>query len=797
MRVIFFLVVAFTVAHPSIAQDFQEVTGRIIDKDSKAPLQGVVISTNSQGETISAETDEKGYFKLGRVTVGRASFSVQYLGYLPITLNNVLVSSGKQLVLDLEMEESVSELGEVQVSGVNKNEAQNDMTVVSARSFTVEEADKYPASRQDPARMAGNFAGVNSTSDARNDIVIRGNSPMGLLWRFQDVDIPNPSHFAIAGSTGGPLSIINTKYLYTSDFMTGAFPAEYGNANAGVFDLKMKNGNANTYEHTAQLGILGLELASEGPIKKERKSSYLATFRYSTFEALSFLNINLGTSAVPRYWDGAFKINLPTEKNGTFSVFAIGGMSNIDIVLSTIEERPKELFGDQNRDQYFRTRMGVFGVQHKHSLTNKLFLSTTFAQSAQSITSDHFLIYRYSNYKLKSLPHILDYGQEEYHTSLNLNLTYKVSPRLTLRSGIYNKHYVFSLYDRARFDSLQSMQNRAAFQNEQFQLIQPFVQAKYKITEKITVHGGVHGQWLTLNTASRSVEPRMGASWAMHSKHTLSYGLGMHSQMQPTYFYYISPDFEKNGAMNKNAGFSRSIMSVLTYDYTPAKDLRFKVEGYYQYLWDIPVYRYASGVSMVNQGATFSRFIPKQQMVNKGVGVNYGIEFTVEKFFSRNYYILFTNSLYQSLYQGSDNVWRNTDFNGNYISNLLAGHEWALDKKNKYHLVSGTKISYAGGRRYSPADVDSSNKYLDLMPKEDQINTLQFGDYFRLDLRLGLRANHANLNYEFMIDIINVTDRRNPLALSYSPDPADPAKDPYIVNYQLGRLPLFYFKVDF
>jgi hypothetical protein len=177
------------------------------------------------------------------------------------------------------------------------------MATVSARNFNPEEASRYVASREDIARMATNFAGVKGSDDSRNDIVIRGNSPNGVLWRVEGLDIGNPNHFASFGTTGGPVNIINNKMLGNSDFLTGAFPAEYGNGISGVFDLKLRNGNKEKNEFTAQIGILGLEGTAEGPINEKKGSSYIISYRYATLSIMNKLGINFGAAGNPSYQD--------------------------------------------------------------------------------------------------------------------------------------------------------------------------------------------------------------------------------------------------------------------------------------------------------------------------------------------------------------------------------------------------------------------------------------------------------------------------------------------------------------
>jgi hypothetical protein len=300
----------------------QNIRGKISDKDLKQPLPGAsVVLVSDTSNFTGTTTDINGNFKIENVSIGRHAIKVSYMGYQPRTVSDIIVNSGKEVILNIDLEESVVAMKEVEIVATKKGETINEMSTVSARAFTVEETDKYAGSRGDPARMASNFAGVQGADDSRNDIIIRGNSPMGVLWRVEGVNIPNPNHFAISGSAGGPIGVINNKTLANSDFMTGAFPAEYGNSIAGVFDLKFRNGNNEKHEFSGQFGLFGTEIMAEGPINKEKRSSYLLAYRYSTLSIFSFLGLDLGTSAVPRYQDINFKLNFPQKNGANLSVF--------------------------------------------------------------------------------------------------------------------------------------------------------------------------------------------------------------------------------------------------------------------------------------------------------------------------------------------------------------------------------------------------------------------------------------------------------------------------------------------
>ena len=334
-------------------------------------------------------TDEKGEFKIEDVPVGRHDLKISMFGYEEQLVPNILLTSGKEVYLNLELEEQVLQMEEVTIeTGKEKSETNNEHSVVSSRTFSIEETSRYAGSRNDPARMAMNFAGVSGTSDSRNDIIVRGNSPLGLLWRFEGIDIPNPNHFGTFGTTGGPISMLNNNVLSNSDFMTGAWPSQYGNALAGVFDLQMRKGNNQKREYMLQMGFNGLELGVEGPLSKKKGSSYLANYRYSTLGIFKALGISFGTSALPKYQDLNFKLHIPTEKAGTFTVFGIGGISHVNIEGKDTDTT--DLYSDPGDNTSFKALMGVIGFSNTLFLNKTTYTKAVFAISGTSnyVTND-------------------------------------------------------------------------------------------------------------------------------------------------------------------------------------------------------------------------------------------------------------------------------------------------------------------------------------------------------------------------------------------------------------------------
>ena len=792
----------------------QSIRGRITDSESRLSLIGANIVLLSDTANFTGTTaDIDGYYKLENVKLGRHKLQVTFLGYQTIIMPNIIVGSGKEVIIDLTMEESFVDMKELEITATEeRGEAMNEMAIISSRAFSVEETEKYAGTRGDPARMASNFAGVGGADDSRNDIVVRGNSPMGVLWRFEGIDIPNPNHFAVSGTQGGPTSIINNKYLANSDFFTGAFPAEYGNSLSGVFDLKMRAGNNQKHEQTFQFGILGTELMLEGPISKEKHSSYLVNYRYSTLTFFNKLGIDVGTSAKLVYQDAAFKFNFPIKKGGNFSVFGIGGMSDINIVISEQKPEDREIYGEQDRDQFFGTKMGVVGATLTKTIGQKAHFKGTIAQTFENQHSYHQLIYYTQNPTSDSaFEYVLD-NNGLYETDSLVDLQRfkfnigKTTGALFINKKINLKHVIkvgtnFDVFYLNFQDSIYGTSStykwRKRWDNKETTLLlQPYIQWKWKLSEKLTFNAGIHNQYFALNNTYSLAEPRAGLRWNINEKQNLSFGIGQHSQINPLYIYtYQIPD--GNGGFiqhNRDIGMTKSMHYVLGYNRFVGKSMRVKSEAYYQQLSNVPVEIKSSSFSMMNQGTGFSRFFP-DSLQNNGTGTNYGLELTLEKFFTNQYFFMITGSYYESFYKGSDGINRDTDFNGNYILNVLAAKEFTVLKNNAFTI--GTKVTYAGNKRYGPVDVAATEANAEIIYIDSERNTKQFDPYFRTDIKLNYKINRKKVSHEISIDLVNVTGNKNILKLSYAPNLEDPTQDPIREEYQLGFLPIFYYRIDF
>jgi hypothetical protein len=784
-----FILLIPTAAHTQL---LQRIKGQVSDRETHAPLQGVVVAVPAlPGRAVM--TDSMGAYVLDSIPVGKQTLLFQYPAYQEQRIPDVLVTSGKEVMLDLLMQESVQKLKEQVVA--TQRRAQNEMAIVSTRGFDVQETERYAGSRADPARMASNFAGVQGADDSRNDIVVRGNSPAGLLWRIEEADIPNPNHFAIPGTSGGPVSMLNNKTLANSDFLSGAFPADYGNSTSAAFDLKLRNGNKDRFEMTAQFGFLGTELAAEGPLSK-KGASFLIAYRYSTLKIFEGLNIRIGTSSVPNYQDLSFKVNVPVGKRGNLAVFGVGGLSSIDLIVSKLKEPSQELYGESDRDQYFSSNTGFGGISYTHTFNRNFYLKLVSAFSANDIFANHDKVFRNALYEVDSLKPILGYRFLTKAWNTHLYAVRKLSARHTFKAGVLANVYMMDYIDSSRQypPTRQDWANRLDFRGTA-SLLQGYVQYKYRPTDRLSLVGGVHAQYLSHN-GSAALEPRLSARYTLTSRQSLSLGYGLHSQMQGLYQYFAHlPQSPAGYHFNSDMGFTRSHHLVAGYDYSASRAFRIRAEAYYQHLFNIPIEtRTGSSFSLINQGSSFSRLFP-DSLRNAGTGDNYGLELTLERSFRNNWYALFTGSVYNSTYVGNDGVRRSTDYNGRFAANILAGYEPHLSKNTT--LITGLKLTVAGGRLYSIPDTAASNALGDFVVIDSMRNSERFRNYFRADIRAGVRINRPKATHEIAIDLVNVLGVKNILSLTYSPDLASQGLYPFYETYQLGFLPLFYYRLDF
>ncbi len=764
----------------------QSIRGQVFDDASRSPVAGVTIQVEGL-PALAAVTNDHGRFVLENVPLGRQTLRISGVGYEEQSIPEVLVTSGKEVVLNINIIEKINTLNEVVIAGKGKRTLNNEMVTVSGTSFNPGDTRRYAGAIGDPSRMISNVAGVASASDSRNDIVVRGNSPAGLLWLMEGINIPNPNHYGSLSSTGGPVSILNSNNLDRSDFLTGAFPAQYGNALASVFDLRLRNGNSYKTEMLAEISFTGFEAGMEGPFSQKSDASYVINYRYSTVGILNSLGFNIGTgTASPIYQDLNFKVYIPLSRKNKLSVWGIGGPSRISFYGNDEDTTKNEnLYGSENENLLTRYFTAIGGINLETNFSNKTYgkLSLGFSTTNESIKHDSIST---------STREAFRDWESRYNTNryeLSYFLTHKLDAKNNFVAGVSGIHYQFSLLNKRIFQDAPDLTR--IDQTDNTSLLQAYAQWKHRFSNKLSFNAGLHYQYLSLN-GSGAIEPRLAVKYDISGQHSVGAAYGLHSQMQALTTYFTQTHTNTGITYtNKNLDFTRSRHMVLNYTYKISPALILKAEAYYQTLHDVPVTTYSSGYSALNDGANFGVNL-KDSLVNKGSGRNYGLELTIEKYFSNNYYFMLTGSLYDSKYKGSDGIERNTAFNSGYIYNILAGKDFIVGK-NRSTLSINFKLTGVGGKYISPIDIPASTASGETVYDEKIAPfSLRQSPYFRADLKMGYRRNFRKSTLEGGIDLRNFTNHENIFIQNYN------RRTNTIVNqYQQGFLPVPYFRFTF
>ncbi len=674
-------------------QPTQTIKGRVIDMDSHISLPGVNVILLGTNPPLGTITDQDGYYALQNVPIGRCAVQYSFMGYESIVYNEVVVGSGKEVVLNVQLKESFQQLDEVVVKpGFRKDRAQNNMATLSARSFSVEEATRYAGGWNDPSRLAGSFAGVSMAEGVNdNAIVIRGNAPKGILWRLEGVEIPAPNHLNGVNNGGGIETIFSVNMLANSDFFTGAFPAEYGNAISGTFDMQFRNGNADKQETTLQLGSQGIDIGLEGPLSKNKKASFLINYRYSTMGLVGELVD--GNFGMPIYQDLSFKFNLPTSNSGTFSFWGISGLSSVAFDPDEDEEQWTNTF--DNNKYKTASDIAASGLTHHINVGKK-----TFVHSSVALTYDYFKMKSDQVQRNDELIPLANHKESNTRLVISSEVNHKVSNRLSSKSGLNMTAYHYKLNILGNeYPGISEQLTRIAKQSGSASLWRGFSEIKWRLSPVVDVNTGLSATYFDMNKEWMA-EPRAGVSWRFLPKHALHMAYGKHSRLEPLRFYQALA--EDGSLLNPDLKVSKAHHYVLAYDFRINEYMKLKIEPYYQELYDVPVVD-GSPESLINY--TWDMYF-QEPLSNKGTGTNKGIDFTLERYMKDGYYYMCTATIFDSKYKGGDGVERNTSFNRGFVLNILGGKEWQVRQNNL--LAINSKVAFMGGNRFTPANQEAS-----------------------------------------------------------------------------------------
>lgn len=773
---------------------FQTVRGTVLDADSKVPLPGVTVVIRDSSPLRGTRSDENGVFRLEKVPVGRTSLLFSFIGYEPVTLSNIEVNSGKEVVLDIIMPESAVKLEEVVVKSSRKGQATNDMATLSSHSVSVEESKRFTGGMDDPARVLSSYAGVACTPDGGSDIIVRGNAPKYVQWRLDGMEISSPYHMDDQNASIGGLTALNNSLLATSDFYTGAFGPEYGNVLSTVMDVKLRKGNNEKFEAALGVGLMGTDLTLEGPFKKGYGGSYLINYRFSEIALLNKIGI-LDVGGSVNYQDATFKVVLPTKKAGTFSFFGLGGLSSLKMKNSS--EVPGTSLKDALISKDFNkvNSLSNLGMSYVLPVNDNSFIKTSLSYSGSTIHDDLYegnIIKQYDNQgvyvsdsvtgkeqKLKNrIERSAFHANVVYNNRINLKNKIQIGTRYALNFNNYNQN-VFDIAADGLVNVTDFSKNMGTVNN--------FVSWKHSFNEHLSIVMGIHNMNVLINQKS-TLEPRLSVEWKLNPTSSMHIGYGKHSTMESVHNYYAKLKREDGSTFepNRNLGLLKADHVVLGIEKRFSGNLMAKLEAYYQHLYDLPVENNdTSSYATINEGIDY-RYV---ELVNKGIGKNYGIELTLERFFDDNYYFLFNGSLFDSKYKALDGTWRNTQYNGNFMMNFLFGKEFRnLGKSRNKSLALNSKVYFGGGKRYIPllrdaqgnvaVDPEHDRYFDDAKAYEKRLDNI-----FQLNMSVSYKINKPRATHEIFLDLMNVTNSQQRVSEYY--DPSKPGSIGYSTQFPL------------
>lgn len=781
------VVAQFGPGHPT-----QTIRGNVRDAETERPLAGTNLILEDATQAYNITADENGTFRMTKVPVGRYHLTASYVGYETVTIAELLVESGKEQIVEVRMRVGAETLTETVVKGNRP-----DNTLTSVQQLSTEQILRFPATYLDPARLVTSFPGVVNTNDQANNISVRGNSPNGFIWRLEGVEIVNPNHLSNAGTigdrptaSGGGVNILSAQLLGSTRFLSGAFSPEYGNTLAGVMDMRFRTGNNEKHEFTAQAGLIGLDLASEGPLSKKKGSSYLINYRYSFTGLLGLMGISFGGEDI-RFQDLSVNLTQPLKKGGKLTFFTMAGTGSNNF---KAPEDPAERLEDKDRyNIYFSSRMLATGGTYSQPIGERLLVKV----SAVASTNTNNRFQSPASGVSFAFPAYVRDRSTNGRATIHASMTYRPTNQRRWQAGLYLTRWYGSIGLWKSTTTFTPPPRPGRIQEGVMWswLLQPYINYQWTPNEKLMFNAGLHGNVFTYNSKSMSIEPRLSVRYQLNAVNTVTFAYGLHSQTQQPVLYLaqnLNP-FSSTQFKNSELGLSKAHHLVGGYTYNLNELTSLKAEAYYQSLVEVPVSKVPGSVLSALNVLDITEFAEKPEpMVNEGRGRNMGLELTLQRFLGKGYFMVLTGSLYDSKFQALDGVWRDTRFNGRHTINLTGGKEFSRLRFGSTRTwgVNG-KIAQLGGFLDRPINVAASKQAGTTVYTGNDFS-IKLPDYFRADVRVYWRKSRPKYSRMLSLDLMNVTNAHN-AAYSYF----DPLKGEVVRKNQLGLLPMLNYRWEF
>ena len=765
-------IVVFSIFSLSIltttAQNNGRLSGVVVDKLTQKILPNVSVSIEGIAKGVIADTN--GIFRITGIPLKTYNIIFSLVGYKKQILFNVVINAGNENNFNVELEQSGGALTEVLVK-TNKRTARAATleTPLSVQRLTTEEIKSNPGGNFDISKVIQSLPGVGGGAGGggfRNDIIIRGGAPSENVFYLDGIEMPVINHFQTQGSAGGPQGILNVSFIEDVKLSSSAFDARYDNALSSVFQFKQKTGNRNKLQGNVRLSATELSGTLEGPLSKDKKTTFLASIRRSYLQLL-FTAIDLPIR--PSYWDFQTKITRQIDKKTTLSFIGIGAID--DFRFAAIKKATPEKLYILNSNAFIKQWTYTAGLSLKRLVKNG-FVNIALSRN----TFDNDVNQYEDNTTQIEAQKTLTYRSRETENKLRVDINknindWKIAYGTVAQVSEYDTK-TFAVIRRELKDGFGNIIQNAVTVNftsplNSFLRYGAFAQvSKRFFNSRLGISAGLRSDMNTFTTTGnnglKTLSPRISASYILADKWTANASIGRYFKIAP--YTILGFANNANNLVNKNSLYQRSDHYVAGIEYLPNDGLRFTAEGFYKDYANVPV-SISKGISLANLGGDFN-VLGNEAVVTNGKGRAYGFEFFAQKKLTNKFFGILSYTFYRSEYAGLDNKLIASAWDNRHLLTVTWGYKFPRN------IELGLKFRYQGGALYSPFDdVASKANYLSLgqgIVDYARLNTQRLGGFNSGDVRIDKKWNFKKMTIDLFLDVTNWYIAKNPAIPTYT-----------------------------
>lgn len=720
------------------------IKGRIIDAVSNEPIPfaNVVV----EGTINGTASDLEGKFELTKVTPGFTNISVSSLGYKSQTYRDIQVTNAKAAYVEVALEPSARDIGEVviQASPFNKTEE----SPISLRTVGIAEIERNPGGNRDISNVLKSFPGVASTPAFRNDIIIRGGAPNENRFFLDGIEVPVINHFQTQGASGGPVGIINVNLIKEVNFLSGAFPANRGNALSSVLEFNQVDGSSDKWKYRFALGSSDAGITAQGPVGK--KTTFIGSFRASY---LQFLFQALRLPFLPTYYDYQMKWKIKFDRKNELSIIGLGAIDRFRLNLK------------DNETELQHYQLSILPVNNQWNYTIGL------AYRHFGDKGNHLLVASRNMLDNRAFKHVdndvtkpktQDFVSREIENKLRYEYTARVGTwKFSGGAGFEYARYTVSTFNRFNtttgVDSIRSSSALDLYIGSLFgQVSKTFFKERLALSLGLRTDLNSYNQ--SMANPLNQLSPRFSASVKVKEWFNINANIGRYYQRPQ---YTVMGFRDNNGVLvNKenNIKYIRSDHVVAGLEFIPTKSTRVTVEGFYKWYANYP-FGLRDSISLANQGANFG-VVGNVPVDSRGKGRAYGAELLVQQKLYKGFYGILAYTFVVSEFTDKNGNYVPSSWDNRHILTLTAGY------KIKRNWEVGARWRFVAGQPFTPIDTALSV----IIPVFDavgfgiqdteRLNTQRSSSFHQLDIRVDKTFFFKKWSLNLYLDIQNVYNFR-------------------------------------